>query len=313
MFYLATHKLHNNVSHPLLMSRVYTAKRDSKLETYLTSSHVSFSQISYMISILLGHCEVAFPYISDTGVHIPESCIFSQLLNIASMLIALTVVVRYKQVEQQCRDNMLACANRVFALNKSAFIIGLLSTAGLSIVANFQELQLFTVHMIGAFSAFGFGLIYCAAQTRLSYYMYPIVHSGLLLARCRLALTFVLAITFSISTVFGPISIKYFHGTDTTNWRPNDGGYVFHVISSVSEWISAMSLDLFILSFAHEFKFMSISSPKFFMISTVAAPEEDDSDTSSQGVVNIISHDNFMSSQSRSPGIQTPRLTRAAR
>lgn len=242
-----------------------------------------------MISILLNHCEVAWPYISDTGVHIPESCIFSQLLNIASTLIALTIAVRYKQVEQQCRDNLIPDANKIFALNKVSFFLGLASAAGLSIVANFQELQLFTIHMIGAFSAFGFGLIYCALQTRLSYYMCLIVDSGLILARCRLVLTVILAITFITSSVFGPISIRYFHGTDTTNWRPEDGGYLYHVISSVCEWISAMAIDFFILSFAHEFKFMSISSPKFYMVSTITnLQEEPESDYSNYGVVNVV-------------------------
>ena len=246
-----------------------------------------------MISVILGHCEVAWPYISDTGVHVPESCIFSQLLNLAAFLVALTIAVRYKQVEQQCRDNLIPCANKVFALNKWSFFAGLISSAGLSIVANFQELQLFTVHMIGAFSAFGFGLIYCAIQTRLSYYMYPIVQSGLTLARCRLFLTILLAITYITSSVFGPISIKYFHGTDTTHWEPSDGGYIYHVISSVCEWISAMSIDFFILSFAHEFKFMSISSPKFYMVSTVAVrqPEETDSEESAYGAVTVVNSD----------------------
>lgn len=256
-----------------------------------------------MISILLNHCEVAWPYISDTGVHIPESCIFSQLLNIASTLIALTIAIRYKQVEQQCRDNLIPDANRVIAINKRSFVVGLLSAAGLSIVANFQELQLFTIHMIGAFSAFGFGLIYCAAQTWLSYYMYPIVKSGLLLARCRLALTCLLAVTFTISSVFGPISIKYFHGTDTTNWKPTDGGYIYHVISSICEWISALAIDFFILSFAHEFKFMSISSPKFYMVSTVTNLQEDpESDDLNYGVVNVVvnTQDHFTSTSSRS-------------
>lgn len=260
-----------------------------------------------MIAIIRNDCEVTWPYISDTGVRVPESCIFSQLLNIAVTLIILTVAIRYKQVEQQCRDNLMPCANNVFALNRWAAFIGLASAAGLSIVANFQELQLFTIHMIGAFSAFGFGLIYCACQTRLSYYMYPIVQSGLLLARCRLALTILLAITFITSSVFGPISIKYFHGTDTTKWKPSDGGFVYHVISSVCEWISAMALDFFILSFAHEFKFMSISSPKFYMVSTVATrpAEEQESDESTYGVINVITSDNFATSNS--PGIQTPQ------
>lgn len=256
-----------------------------------------------MISILLNHCEVAWPYISDTGVHIPESCIFSQLLNIAATLIALTIAVRYKQVDQQCRDNLLPDAERVLALNKFSLFIGLASAAGLSIVANFQELQLFTVHMIGAFSAFGFGLIYCALQTRLSYYMRPITRSGQTVARCRLALTTVLATTFIISSIFGPISIRYFHGTDTTNWKPTDGGYTYHVISSVCEWISALAIDFFILSFAHEFKFMSISSPKFYMISTVTNLQEDtESDDSNYGVVNVVvtSSDNYTSTSTRS-------------
>lgn len=154
-----------------------------------------------MISILLGHYEMAWPYISDTGEHVPESCIFSQLLNMASTLVALTIAMRYKQVEQQCRDNLIPCANKVFALNKWSLFAGLASAAGFSIVANFHELQLYIVNIIGASSALGFGLIYCAIQTRLSYYMYPIVQSGLILARCRLALTILLGITYVTSSV----------------------------------------------------------------------------------------------------------------
>lgn len=252
-----------------------------------------------MISILNGHCEVTWPYISDTGVHIPESCIFSQLLNIASVLIAFTIVVRYKQVEQQCCDNLMPNANDIFKLNKIAMFLGLLSAAGLSVVANFQELQLFTIHMIGAVSAFGFGLLYCMAQTRLTYSMRTIMTSGLCLARCRLALTVLLAITFFSSIIFGPISIRYFHGTDTTNWKPGDGGYIFHVISSVCEWISALSIDFFILSFVHEFKLMSISSPKFYIISTVPARLEapEDAEDVNYGVANVITSDSFTTSR----------------
>lgn len=261
-----------------------------------------------MIAIILRHCEVIFPYISDTGVKTPESCIFSQLFNIVATLIALTIAVRYKQVEQQCRDNLIPDANREFALNKLSLFVGLASAAGLSIVANFQELQLFVVHMIGAYSAFGFGLIYCVLQTRLSFYMFPIVKAGLVLARCRLVLTIILAIAFTTSTVFGPLAIKQFKGDDVTNWKPDDGGYMFHVISSVCEWISAMAIDFFILSFAHEFKFMSISSPKFYMISTVTNSrlEEQESDDSNYGIVNVVTSDNFATS-SRSNRVEDSR------
>lgn len=255
-----------------------------------------------MICIVRNDCEIAWPYISDTGTKTPESCIFSQLFNIVATLIAITIAIRYKQVEQQCRDNLIPDANRVFALNKWSFFIGLASAVGLSIVANFQELQLFVVHMIGAFTAFGFGLIYSVIQTRLSYYMYPIVKSGLLLARCRLALTVILALTYVTSSIFGPISFRLFHGEDFTKWRPEDGGYLYHVISSICEWISALAIDFYILSFAHEFKFMSISSPKFYMVSTVTNLQgEPESDDSNYGVVNVVtSSENFAPTSSRS-------------
>jgi len=198
---------------------------------------------------------------------------------------------------------MMPCANKVFALNRWSFLFGLLSAAGVSIVANFQELQLFTVHMIGASVAFGFGLVYCAIQTHLSYYMYPIVQSGLTLARCRLFLTIVLAVSYVTSSVFGPMAYANFKGSDQTKWKPSDGGYLYHVISSVCEWISALSIDFFILSFAHEFKFMSISSPKFYMISTVAVRplEESASEDSAYGVINVVNSDSF-ASPSRASG-----------
>lgn len=40
----------------------------------------------YSISVLLGHTEPNFPYISDTGTYSPESCIFGQFVNIGAFL-----------------------------------------------------------------------------------------------------------------------------------------------------------------------------------------------------------------------------------
>lgn len=35
---------------------------------------------------MLGHVEAGFPYISDTATYAPESCIFSQFINMFAML-----------------------------------------------------------------------------------------------------------------------------------------------------------------------------------------------------------------------------------
>ena len=60
----------------------------------------------------------------------------------------------------------------------------------------------------------------------------------------------------------GQISIHHFHGHDPTNWKPEDGGYKTHIISSVAEWIAAMALDFFILSFTQEFQTFTIQTPR---------------------------------------------------
>ena len=46
---------------------------------------------------------------------------------------------------------------------------------------------------------------------------------------------------------------------DYEHWRPEDPGYVPHVIASVSEWLCAIVLLVFFLSFVNEFNKIQIS------------------------------------------------------
>ena len=52
---------------------------------------------SYIVSVLKNDVYPAFPFISDTGTKSPESCLFSQLLNITSVLILVTLYLRSGQ------------------------------------------------------------------------------------------------------------------------------------------------------------------------------------------------------------------------
>ena len=118
-------------------------------------------------------------------------------------------------------------------------------------VANFRELELFKVHVVGALLAFGFGAIYCWIQTFLSFKIYPMVNS-LLTARIRLILSMIMTMTFCTSCICGPMAMRYFHGKDPTNWKPDDGGFQLHLVSTICEWISAMCLNFFILTYVRE-------------------------------------------------------------
>ena len=172
----------------------------------------------YIIAICLRHVEVEFPYISDTGTHTPESCIFSQALNIVSFLVFLTVYVRYKQIEQHYRDQLSPNSRQNLRANWYSMCLGFISSFGLSVVANFQETNVFRVHMIGAMLAFGFGVMYAWSQTYMSFNMIPLVNSKSM-AYCRLFLSILMTCTFTTSSICGPMAFRRFNGKDPTNWR----------------------------------------------------------------------------------------------
>uniref|UniRef100_A0A8C2UI03 Transmembrane protein 150B n=1 Tax=Chinchilla lanigera TaxID=34839 RepID=A0A8C2UI03_CHILA len=70
-----------------------------------------------------------FPYISICGSYPPQSCIFSQVLNVGAALAAWICVVRYHQL----RD--WGVGRR---LNQLTLWFGLICVLGTSIVGNFQ-------------------------------------------------------------------------------------------------------------------------------------------------------------------------------
>lgn len=218
--------------------------------------------ISYVISVVLGHVEPDFPYISDTGTYSPESCIFGQLLNFSAFLVAATIYTRYKQVHTYYLHHM--SGDLIPQLNRAALVLGLVAALGLSIVANFQETNLLTVHLIGALLCFGPGTLYIWLQTALSFLVAPIINKRPM-AFVRLAISFTCTIAFLTSCVAGPMSMSQFHGKDKTKWYPKDGGFELHVLSTVAEWILAISFNAFILTYVREFKRITVASPQVYL------------------------------------------------
>ena len=161
--------------------------------------------------------------------------------------------MRFKHVEQYYRDDLTVTSNKIFRLNRFALYFGILSAIGLSVVANFREIELFKIHLLGALMSFGFGSVYCWLQSWLSFRMVPLVNTKQM-AWFRTILSVIITISFLITCVMGQISIHHFHGRDPTNWQPKDGGYCTHVISAISEWVAAMALDFFILTYTREFQ-----------------------------------------------------------
>lgn len=241
--------------------------------------------ITYVISVSLGHVEPDFPYISDTGTHSPESCIFGQLLNLVAFLIAITVYTRYKQIHIYYGYHLTG--DTIPMLNRISLCLGLVASLGLSIVANFQETNIIVVHLIGALLCFGPGTVYIWVQAALSYLVCPVINK-IYMAHGRLFLAIVCTTSFLTSCIAGPISLSQFHGQDKTKWYPGDGGFELHVVSTVAEWILAISFDIFILTFVREFQRITMASPQVYlaieeMRSTVPFEETGSEETGEEG------------------------------
>ncbi|XP_033999582.1 modulator of macroautophagy TMEM150B-like [Trematomus bernacchii] len=101
-----------------------------------------------------------FPYISDCGSYKPQSCLFSQMCNICSVLALWIVIIRFQQVKDFGNHGKA---------NIAGIILGFISSVGISIIGNFQISAVKSIHLLGAFLAFILGLAYFWVQLLLTY------------------------------------------------------------------------------------------------------------------------------------------------
>ncbi|KAL5006243.1 hypothetical protein ScPMuIL_015049 [Solemya velum] len=212
---------------------------------------------TYIIAIYRGDVSVLFPYISDTGTSRPESCIFGQFLNICAGLAFCTIYVRYKLVQGFNGSE----GRRLKCMNKTCLFFGVLVSLGLSMVANFQETSVETVHIIGAAMVFGVGVLYEVIQTMLTYHMYP-EYNGLYICRVRLTICILSFASMIISILFLSgstiISRSVAKPQDKLHWKPDEAGYIPHIVSTAGEWATAVSFLLFFFTFIRDLQKVSL-------------------------------------------------------
>ena len=112
--------------------------------------------------------------------------------------------------------------------------------------------------MTGASFTFGGGILYMWLNTYLSFKMVGCGINSKALSAFRFFASFTSLVTFVICVTARYISIEEWnsgkHYSSTKElWHPKDSGYDMHVVSSISEWITAMLFLLFFLSFHNEF------------------------------------------------------------
>ncbi|CAH8448103.1 unnamed protein product [Schistosoma turkestanicum] len=186
---------------------------------------------------------------SDAGSRIPESCIFGQLLNIVSVLAGLCFYSWHKHL-LDCSQKFNQRRYRQIRLARIALCFGLICAFGMSIVANFQETAIWSMHLLGAGLLFGGGSIYSLVVTYITYKY--LEYSPIRII--RLVLTFISIFSFLLQPTTGLVARFMYDGDNIRKWKPTDKGYSFHVVSSISEWITALSFIGFVFTLVWELK-----------------------------------------------------------
>jgi len=127
-----------------------------------------------------------------------------------------------------------------------------------------QETEVWSVHIIGLYLCFGLGMIWIWSCVVTSYGLHPLTTTHFMLV-VRTLLAVVNTSAFILMMVAAQVARYYYHGTDPTKWVPADGGWYWHVVSTVSEWVMALALDLTILSLVMEFKKIGLEEPKIIV------------------------------------------------
>ncbi|XP_076471563.1 DNA damage-regulated autophagy modulator protein 1-like [Babylonia areolata] len=222
--------------------------------------------VTYGMAVHNDHVEPLFPYISDTGTIAPESCVFGQLLNIYAALTAWCMYLRYKQVRRyyRCIESQglepgsarQKSVRRKHIINRLCLVIGLVASLGISVVANFQEDNLLSVHLLGAGMAFGGAGLYCWLQSLISYKMANLPSSRQWCRHARLVLSvlysmaiLIMLITTKLSIDKFPLSLKMIK-----KWKPSQPGYTEHLFATFAEWVMAFLSSAYFLTFVGEWK-----------------------------------------------------------
>lgn len=121
------------------------------------------------------------------------------------------------------------------------------------------------MHYVGALLCFGLGTWYFWVQALMSYYIHP-YHGTLFKAHMRMVFSVICTIMFFVVAITGIISHILFIGPNPRKWYPSDGGWGFHVASSIGEWILATAFSFYILSFTDEFRILSFDHPPLTFI-----------------------------------------------
>lgn len=216
---------------------------------------VSGFAITYGISQALNHTSDVFPYISKTGTEVPERGLFSLIVFVCSLSMALNSEIRFQYVRLMMTQMSLTPAekSRWITANKLTLGLGLVASFGLVFVASFQVDALPVPHYMGAFVTFGLGFICCWIHAAITYKLYKEERKSML--KLTFVLQVLVSVTITVSFITFVISFasyryqkKQGYGTKEKELRS-----IFQS-ASTSEWVLGIATISYVLTFIPSFR-----------------------------------------------------------
>ncbi|KAM4719648.1 transmembrane protein 150C isoform 1-T2 [Anableps anableps] len=119
------------------------------------------------------------PYISLAGNFPPASCFFSQIINLAAFAAFVMGMLRYFQLKTKIDKRWL---------NIVSVVCFSIACFGMTVVGNFQLLEMGLIHDGGTLLAFGLGTLYCWLQSYITLRV-NLNNEGRIVAICRFLLS----------------------------------------------------------------------------------------------------------------------------
>ncbi|KAH7644453.1 autophagy modulator [Dermatophagoides farinae] len=220
--------------------------------------------VPYVVSVYFGQVPPILPYISDAAAFKPATGYFAQLLDIIVMLGALVCIARFKQIhyyisvvldeqKNSIDENKLSRLHLQNFLSLASFAI---AGFGMVMIGNFPGVDYMILHMTGVYLFIIFSLIqhFIMISIMRKLYRYGRLESHptsviIVVSTLFVSIT-VCHVAVSISYVHHPESIIFNHNA-RIQWQANQPGYVWHVVSTASEFVYFLMFVPYFWSIGH--------------------------------------------------------------
>ncbi|XP_036908300.1 DNA damage-regulated autophagy modulator protein 1-like [Sturnira hondurensis] len=185
---------------------------------------VTWSLVSYMVTMLSRHVKPFLPYISDIGTTPSDSGILGFMINFSDF--QAIMYTRYKIVQKWNQPSHFSTP----VFNLVSFPLELVGCLRMGTVTNFRELAAPVAHGSSALSGFVCGVVYTLLQFPISYKSCP---QGKSLSTCQVGMAIS---AISCGAVIPMIADASHISITQLERNPKEKDYAQHMVSVVCEW-----------------------------------------------------------------------------